>query len=73
MDSENFRDKVHEVTIEGKEYALIPLCFFHDIDTQIRHDVIENQFGLMDTFSSQSLYEITDRKKLMMLKIKYGV
>jgi hypothetical protein len=73
MDSENFRDKIHEVTIDGKEYALIPLCLFHDIAGDLRHDVVANQFGLMDTYASKSLYEITDRKKLMMLKIKYGV
>ena len=73
MNFDDLRNKMIELTIEGKQYALIPLCLFHDIDDMLRHDIVEKQFGLMDTFSSMNIYEITDPKKVMLMKIKYGV
>ena len=61
------------VEVDGKQYALIPLCTFHDIPCVDRHDVVLNQFGLKDKFIAFSLYEISDPQKLMMAKIKYGI
>lgn len=57
----------------GKKYALLPLCIFHDIPIESRDFTVINQFGLIDTYESKSLYEITDEKKFMLAKIKYNV
>jgi len=82
MDSENLRDKLIEITIGEKQYALIPLCTFHDIASITKDknnvyifqsQIIEEQFGLKDMLNTVQLYEITDHKKIMMAKIKYGI
>jgi hypothetical protein len=82
MDSENIRDKLVEITIGEKQYALIPLCTFSDVKpiTEDKKNVyifqsqiIEEQFGLKDMMNTVHLYEITDHKKVMMAKIKYGI
>ena len=57
----------------GKKYALLPLTMFHDMQVANRDLEIMKQFGLRDTICSKSLYEITDEKKLMLAKIKYGI
>ena len=62
-----------EVIFEGKPFALVPLCMFHDMPSENRSERIKEQFGLIDQYFSYSLFEITDRKKLMMLKLKYGI
>lgn len=58
---------------KGKKYIILPLCLFHDISTETRNSVIMKQFGLKDICTTRSLYEITDERKLMLLKIKYNV
>lgn len=80
MDSKDFRDNLIEVTIEGKQYALVPLTVFNEIRTintenefKFKSDIVEERFGLKDTFTCFNIYEITDPKKIMMAKIKYGV
>lgn len=78
MESEDIYKKMIEVTIEGKHYALIPLCQFHDIPNSresytYRYDVVRDQFGLRDMSHSMSLYEIVDPKKVILAKIKYGI
>lgn len=76
MDSENLCDKMIEITIGDKQYALIPLCTFHDIPDELynsRYAVVEKQFGLRDTFNTVNLFEVVDPKKLLLTKIKYGV
>ena len=62
-----------EVTFQGKTFALVPLCMFHDMPSEDRSERIKEQFGLIDHLYSYNLFEITDRKKLMMLKLKYGI
>jgi hypothetical protein len=57
----------------GKTYALLPLTIFHDMPVANRDLEIRKQFGLRDIVCSKSLYEITDEKKLMLAKIKYGI
>jgi hypothetical protein len=82
MDSEDLRDKLIEFTIGEKQYALIPLCTFNDIQAIsedkkhvyiFQSQIIEEQFGLKDMINTVQLYEITDHKKVMMAKIKYGI
>lgn len=78
MDSENLREKMIEITVGEKHYALLPLCSFHDIESfseggEWRGTVVENQFGLRDLNATVNVYEITDPKKVMMAKIKYGM
>jgi hypothetical protein len=80
MDSENLRDTMIEITIQGKQYALVPLCMFHDIPTnynengyKFRFEVVEQQFGLKDVNQTYTLHEVIDPKKVMLAKIKYGV
>jgi hypothetical protein len=76
MDSKEFRETLHQVTIDGKEYALVPLCTFDDmtkLDFFDRNKAIEDRFGLKDTICSFNLYEVSDPKKVMMAKIKYGI
>lgn len=72
--------KLIEITIEGKQYALVPFCVFHDIPSKsdddqglCRHQVVKQQFGLVDTFEMYDVYEIDDPKKVMLAKIKYGI
>lgn len=62
-----------EVTLQGKPFALVPLCMFHDMPIEDRTRMIKEQFGLIDHYCSYDLFEITDQKKLMMLKLKYGI
>lgn len=71
-------EEIHKneiITFEknGKTYALLPLTMFHDLPVVNRDLEILKQFGLRDTICSKSLYEITDEKKLMLAKIKYGI
>jgi len=76
MDSENLCDKMIEITIGDKQYALLPLCTFHDIPNEeynSRYTVVEKQFGLKDAFGTFNLFEVVDPKKLLLTKIKYGV
>lgn len=81
MDSKDFRDKLIEITIGEKQYALVPLCTFHDIKSvtdakyvlKFQSQIIEEQFGLKDLTNTMNLFEITDPKKIMMAKIKYGI
>lgn len=71
------KTKAVEVTIDGKEYAILPLCSFPDIksgvDYKSKSDAVEDKFGLTDLFSARSLYEITNKRKYMLAKIKYGI
>jgi len=69
------RDKMIEITIGDKQYALLPLCTFHDIPElyNSRYAVLEKNFGLRDTFNTVNLFEIVDPKKTMLAKIKYGI
>jgi len=70
------RDKMIEITIGDKQYALVPLCIFHDIPDELynsRYTVIEKNFGLRDRFNTFNLFEIVDPKKTMLAKIKYGI
>lgn len=67
-----------EVTIDGKNYAFLPICVFDDIPVGIeakefKYEAIETKFGLRDMFASKTVYEITDMKKYMLAKIKYGI
>lgn len=80
MDSEKLRGKMIEITIEEKQYALVPLCMFHDIPTKCENDnyrfrfeVVEQQFGLKDLNQAYTLHEVIDPKKVILAKIKYGV
>jgi hypothetical protein len=80
MDSEDLRDKMIEITIGEKQYALLPLCAFQDIKStdnngifKFKTEIIEEQFGLKDTMNTMSIFEITDLKKIIMAKIKYGI
>lgn len=57
----------------GKKYALLPLCIFHDIPSKNRDTALVDQFGLKDMCCSKSLYEIVDEKKLILANIKYGI
>ena len=52
-----------------KKYALVGLCVFNDISSEI----LESNFGLIDIHKSRTVYEITDEKKYMLAKIKYGI
>jgi hypothetical protein len=74
MDSNNIsKDHSVEVIIEGSNYALIPICAFHKVeagDLIKRWDIIENTFGLRDTFATFNLYKIDDQKKWMLAKLK---
>jgi hypothetical protein len=76
----DFDKQMQEVTINGKQYALVPLCTFHDIPSvnnqfgyKFRSEVIEEQYGLRDIVYTLNLFEITDPKKIMLAKIKYGI
>ena len=78
MESKDLSNKLIEVVIDGKLYALVPLCTFHDIPDsyetmEFRSTKVENQFGLRDTINTMNLYEVTDPKKVMLAKIKYGI
>jgi hypothetical protein len=76
MDFEDMRDKMIEITIGDKQYALLPLCTFHDIPNELYnfcYTVVEKQFGLKDTFGTFNLFEVVDPKKLLLAKIKYGI
>jgi hypothetical protein len=57
----------------GKTYALLPLTIFHDMPSKNRETELLKQFGLKDACCSKSLYEITDEKKFILAKIKYGI
>ena len=57
----------------GKKYALLPLCIFHDLPTRDRHLDIKKQFGLVDIHETKTVYEIVDESKFMLAKIKYNV
>jgi len=61
-----------EIIVNGKHYALLPLCSFHDLPTEFRHNQIECIYGLKDIFASKNVYEVVDDKKYMLCKIKYG-
>jgi hypothetical protein len=82
MDSEDLRDKLIEITIGEKQYALVPLCTFNDIQAitedknrvyVFQSQIIEERFGLKDMVNTVQLYEVTDHKKVMLAKIKYGI
>jgi hypothetical protein len=75
MDIDN-RDEIIEIKINDKQYALVPLCTFHDIPNDVlasRCESVKQQFGLKDLYRTLELYEIEDPKKLIMFKLKYGV
>ena len=68
-----FSNEAIFVEKNGKKYALLPLCIFHDMPSKDRYAAILNQFGLIDACCSKSLYEIVDEKKLILANIKYGI
>ena len=68
-----FSNEAIFVETNGKKYALLPLCIFHDIPTENRYTALVEQFGLKDACCSKSLYEIVDEKKLILANIKYGI
>ena len=79
MDSKILRGII-ELTIEGKQYVLTPLCLFHDIPTlpvenggEFRYEIVRRQFGLKDLNQAINLHEEVDPKKFMLAKIKNGV
>lgn len=57
----------------GKKYAFLPLCIFHDLSLETRDSDIYNQFGLVNFYETKSMYEIIDEKKFMLAKIKYDL
>lgn len=67
----NDRDEVIEIKIDDKQYALVPLCKFRDMPDS-RSESVKDQFGLKDLYRTFNLYEVTDPKKMIMLKLKYG-
>jgi hypothetical protein len=68
-----FSNEAIFVEKNGKKYALLPLCIFHDIASKSKDTALVEQFGLKDICCSKSLYEIVDEKKLILAKIKYGI
>ena len=66
-------DKIIEIKINDKNYALVSLCLFHDMDLMTRYYDVKEQFGLIDKFETFHLFEITDEMKLALCKFKYGI
>jgi hypothetical protein len=64
-------NQIIEITVEGKNYALVPLCTFHDLPTEDRDKNVVEQFGLKEAYKTLSLFEIVDERKMMMAKLKY--
>lgn len=65
-----------EFSIDGKNYALVPLCTFHDIEPtadKFRSEIVKETFGMLDKNFTFSVFEITDPKKVMLARIKYGM
>ena len=69
--------KAMEVKINKTTYVFVPICTFDDLPIEEsgvhRSSIIENSFGLRDLFSTRDVYEVVDRKKFMLAKIKYGI
>lgn len=65
--------QIIEITVEGKHYALVPLCTFHDIPSEGRDKSVLEQFGLKEAYKTLSVFEIVDHRKMMMAKLKYSL
>lgn len=66
-------EKITEIMIGDKKYALVSLCLFHDMDLTTRHEDVIEQFGLIDQFETFNLFEVSDEMKLALCKFKYGI
>lgn len=73
MDSELPSDQITIAEIQGKKYALVSLCTFHDINSIERSETIKKLYGLKDMYKTVSLYEIEDERKLVFMKLKYSI
>lgn len=67
MDSNHLREQITTVNVNGKKYALVPLCAFHGVTSE----TVKNCYGLVDTYATVSLYEIEDERKLIFAKLKH--
>jgi hypothetical protein len=65
--------QIIEIIVEGKNYALVPLCTFHDIPNEDRNKSVVEQFGLKEAYKTLSVFEIVDHRKMMMAKLKYSL
>lgn len=72
MDSNIFTTQITTVNINDTNYALVPLCMFHDIPGLERHETVLKCFGLRDMFASVGLFKVEDERKMLLAQIKYS-